>query len=219
MPLWFPLFAINFPWNREWPFVWTDLEPLQKRSFVPSLVKIDQLLLGKSLKCDKWTNGRVVERTTGDQKVQLRDRVIYKYQDINFLCLELWNNGIKMLDEYFDSRTKSTSSTILSFSGYLLQTPLLSEDNYTLWKKNGVRRTVVSMWENWLYFLNWSNSKMASLMFTRCWKNKQTVNQTFEFSNSWQKDGLLQKLACMKYEIHIYILCNEHETGWEVRTA
>lgn len=135
MPVWFPLFAIIFPWDREWPFVWSNLEALQKRCLVPSLVKIDQLVLEESLKCDKWTNGRVAERsTTGDQKVQLRDKVIYKYQDLHFLCLELWNYGIKMLDKYFDSRTKSTSSTLLSFSGYLLQTPLLNDDSYPLWK-------------------------------------------------------------------------------------
>ena len=47
--MYFRYFVIISPWRRAWPFIWKNLIPSTQECFVPSLVKIDPVVLEKKI--------------------------------------------------------------------------------------------------------------------------------------------------------------------------
>ena len=48
--MYFHYFIIISPWKITGPFIWTNLNPLHPKRFVPSLVEIDPVVLEKKMK-------------------------------------------------------------------------------------------------------------------------------------------------------------------------
>ena len=108
------------------------LESLSSKTkcFVPSLDEIGQQNLQENMKMWK-VNRRINKRQYAINntlfKLQLRWA---KYVAVSPFCVftAIWNDGIKMLNAYFDSCTKSITTTIFRISGDLLRTTLLGKD-------------------------------------------------------------------------------------------
>ena len=83
-----------------------------------------------------------------------------------------------MLNAYFYSCTKSVSSTILSFSGDLLRTPLLGNDNNPIGKGWCSKNRGLNLGKPAI-FLKFVQPFNGWIAVDAALKKNQTINQTF----------------------------------------